>query len=400
MSGFDHEGDFRIEGSLGVGVAEPEIELEVSSGDSEIGSRLSVGSELNGSFLSLFSGDNNNPPHIGMRDGKKLRIISTDGISGGVENDLVTISAGGNVGVGVVDPVDKLEVDGKISAVSIDAAEILKNGEPLQLSLWQETGSGIKHDGSVEAANIKTDSVKARSIDVNEILHNGKPLKTSPWKETTGGLKFEGKVTAQNIVTDLFSSGEVKTKSINSGQYLQNGKPLLTSNWDKISSGINYSKGKVGIGNKNPKASLDVNGLIKSKSVNTNTMTVGNGITFSNIQAGRVAVGRNNSRIKRNFRVKFPKAFKSVPIVMATARGLSHPDTFALTTTSVNKQEFRINILRMDAAVGWAQNLQLDWIALELAPVKFQSLIGVMGTSKVSVNKKKTAQRVRRRVLR
>jgi len=71
--------------------------------------------------------------------------------------------------------------------------------------------------------------------------------------------------------------------------------------------------------------------------------------------------------------VKFPEAFPSAPIVLATTlQGTTYTpgsiqDTFAVTVTSVTNTAFTVNIYRVDTlkrpTPGWDQNLQLAWLA-------------------------------------
>ncbi len=131
----------------------------------------------------------------------------------------------------------------------------------------------------------------------------------------------------------------------------------LTFNADSLTDGntrmvINDETGNVGIGRANPQAKLDVNG----------TFRVNEGTIFSRIQAGTATVGNSTSN-RKNIVVNFPIPFSNPPKVIATARGGDFQDTFAVTTTAISTTQFRINVLRLDGAGGWGQNLQLDWMA-------------------------------------
>ncbi|MBI5877233.1 MAG: hypothetical protein HZB53_06260 [Chloroflexi bacterium] len=114
---------------------------------------------------------------------------------------------------------------------------------------------------------------------------------------------------------------------------------------------INPFGGNVGIGTTTPNAKLDVDG----------TFRVGGGSTFAQLDTGRATVGSSATNEKQ-ISIPFTAAFTTAPNVIATARG-SNADVFAVTTTAVATTQFTVRIKRVDAAGGWAQNLQLDWFA-------------------------------------
>jgi hypothetical protein len=90
------------------------------------------------------------------------------------------------------------------------------------------------------------------------------------------------------------------------------------------------------------------------------------GTTFKRIQAGTATVGKGSSGVN-TFSVTFPEAFKSPPAVIATARGqATYQDVFVVTTTQITTADFKVNVYRVDnGGLGWAQSLQLDWMAWE-----------------------------------
>ena len=129
-------------------------------------------------------------------------------------------------------------------------------------------------------------------------------------------------------------------------------------------NGVNGSTDdtNIGIGTTSPTTRLEVNGKTK-----TGQLQVGNGSTFSNIESGTLAIGSNSSGYV-SVTLTFPTAFASVPRVIATIRnepGTNWNDTFAITTRSVSATQAVFNIQRADLNGAWAQNLQLDWIAIQ-----------------------------------
>jgi len=116
--------------------------------------------------------------------------------------------------------------------------------------------------------------------------------------------------------------------------------------------------GNVGIRTLTPGATLDVLGSFR----------LSGGTVLSKIQSGTAPVGDSPTTRDKKITVNFPVSFTSVPKVIASARaepGTDWPDTFAVTTRSISTTQFTVNLVRVDSAVGWKQNLQLDWMAWE-----------------------------------
>ena len=88
--------------------------------------------------------------------------------------------------------------------------------------------------------------------------------------------------------------------------------------------------------------------------------------------AGLVAAGGSSSASARVV-VDFDPAARFVqpPVVLAIARGQNFSDTFALSIRRVSNASVEFNVLRVDtlndyAADGWAQELEIEFIALAL----------------------------------
>src|SRR5712692_3068890 len=128
---------------------------------------------------------------------------------------------------------------------------------------------------------------------------------------------------------------------------------VSTSNSVVLGSGAN-----VGIGTSTPGAKLDVSGTVRVGNATTTGTTIGA------IQAGTATLGTSVAQ-EAQFTVTFPSTFASVPHVIVTARAAdpNAADVFAVSTRSISTTQFVINIIRLDVASGWGQNLQLDWFA-------------------------------------
>lgn len=121
--------------------------------------------------------------------------------------------------------------------------------------------------------------------------------------------------------------------------------------------------GNVGIGTTAPAAKLDVNGT-----TTTNGLQVSNGNVFTKMQSGSVTVGPSGTS-QLTYTITFPVAFTSAtPRVFATARNepsTSYNDAFSVSIRSVSATAVILNIQRTDSNGSWAQQLRVDWFAVE-----------------------------------
>ncbi|MFM9908432.1 MAG: hypothetical protein ACKVOW_03750, partial [Chitinophagaceae bacterium] len=79
--------------------------------------------------------------------------------------------------------------------------------------------------------------------------------------------------------------------------------------------------------------------------------------------AGTLAAGGSAAQFKQ-VTIFFPTPFLTTPKIMVTPRNDPaniNNDVYAVTVRSISTMSAVINILRVDVAAGWGQNLQLDW---------------------------------------
>lgn len=111
--------------------------------------------------------------------------------------------------------------------------------------------------------------------------------------------------------------------------------------------------GGVGINTNAPAADLDVAGSFRLGSA---------GSVLTNLQAGTVAVGAGSNVAQAE--IVFPAAFTSAPRLQVTPRNVEDNDeTFVASVRTVTATNAVVNIVRVDAAGGWTQDLQIDWLA-------------------------------------
>jgi hypothetical protein len=91
------------------------------------------------------------------------------------------------------------------------------------------------------------------------------------------------------------------------------------------------------------------------------------GTVFNLVQSGQATMP-SSSTVETNFTVTFPHAFSSPPKVIASLSGdpiySTAADTFAMSIRAITSATgFTINVYRIDAPTGWAQQLRVNWQA-------------------------------------
>jgi H-type lectin domain len=92
-----------------------------------------------------------------------------------------------------------------------------------------------------------------------------------------------------------------------------------------------------------------------------------NGTTMSLIQSGQ-AIMPSSTLVATNFTVTFPRAFSSTPKVIASLSGdpgfPNAGDTFSMSIRAITTTTgFTVNVVRVDTASGWSQQLRVNWQA-------------------------------------
>jgi len=165
---------------------------------------------------------------------------------------------------------------------------------------------------------------------------------------TTNSLHFGGSSSGEAMASKRTATGN------------QYGLDLYTSSTARLSIS---NAGNVGIGTTAPGAKLDVVGT-----TTTDGLQVGNGTVITKMQTGSVTVGPSATS-ELVYTLTFPVAFTSTtPKVFATARNepsTSYSDAFSVSIKSISATTVTFNIQRTDTNGTWAQQLRLDWFAVE-----------------------------------
>lgn len=78
-------------------------------------------------------------------------------------------------------------------------------------------------------------------------------------------------------------------------------------------------------------------------------------------------IGDSQSNNRKVLTRHFPKSFETTPYIFALPKGQDYSDTFSLTTRAVDNNKVVFNVYRVDSngSETWAQDLQMDYFALD-----------------------------------
>lgn len=85
----------------------------------------------------------------------------------------------------------------------------------------------------------------------------------------------------------------------------------------------------------------------------------------SMVQSGVGSVGQSRRDPTKRATVTFNSPFAKLPRVVAVPLGSDHPDTFSVTVIRITKEEFTVQVHRVDGGDRrWSQELKLFWVAV------------------------------------
>ena len=74
-----------------------------------------------------------------------------------------------------------------------------------------------------------------------------------------------------------------------------------------------------------------------------------------------------SSTVETNLIITFPQPFTTIPKIIVSAANdpafQDYGDTFAVSVSSNSVSAFRVNVVRVDMATGWEQQLRINWQA-------------------------------------
>ena len=277
--------------------------------------------------------------------------IIGNGTSSGTRSNAMMVLKNGNVGLGTNNPLQKLDINGNVSVNNYII--LLRDGNDFNHGLRYKSSVDGPYlfgfgGGSLGAANgrdaLRWDHMGNVAVTSSLLVDTAE---TNSGDLGDGCIRFGG-----------WSGEAIGSKRTAGGN--QNGLDFYTS--ASIRMAITQN-GNVGIGTTTPASKLEVNGETKTASLKVGS----SGTSLTTIQKGTVTIGSNATAFK-TVTVNFANSFPALPTLTATVRndpGWNVNDTFVVSVRSLTPTSVTFNILRVDVAGGWNQNLLLDWIAVQ-----------------------------------
>ena len=301
------------DGNIGIGTSEPSSKLEVKGGDIELSATPTNGNDIGD--LVFRNKDDEQYGRIWTQSGASSgRLYLTSGRrdegEGLVSIPDITIDDDGEVGIGILDPTEKLQVAGTVKADDFEGA-YAKYGNYGYISAqnpdgfiniaanawntgasWEFNGSGsvfqpdilgnfrfYKHSGD-------TNSFKLQMIlDPNGNLGLGTSEPTSKLEVHGGDMKLKSISTNPNDIGDLIFHREDDVQYGRIWTSTSAVRRLYLSSADNTADIVIDEQGEVGIGTLAPTEELEVIGTVKA------TNFTGNGAELTNLSAANIDSG-------------------------------------------------------------------------------------------------------------
>ena len=299
----------------------------------------------------------------------------------------MSITGGGNVGLGTSTPGTRLEVvGGGGGGIDLRVNGRLQTGDATNAGGVWVNSANSQFLGQFDATKLGFFNNGWRMV-VDNGGNVGIGTATPNYKlEVNGSTGIDGANTLE------FGAG-VAGKEVNAGKIgygtFSSGASLDivgagTANNNRVvrvfAEGGTSFNGNVGIGTTAPSAALDVNGGARLRGLTTAGVVVTNAsgnlsasattsvlTSLASAQKGTATLGSGAVGVNV-YAISFPVAFGAAPgqvlCTVRTENGQSYNDTFVVTTKNITPTGFRVNVQRTDANTAWGQTLLLDWLAL------------------------------------
>jgi hypothetical protein len=275
---------------------------------------------------------------------------------------------------------------GTLPSSSLPASVVTNTETGVTLSgTFNGNGGGLTN---LNASQLSGGTVPAASLPVNVVTNTETGVTLSGTFNGNGGGLTNLNINLANVSGALPSSTTYTVSGNQSGGF---GSPvLLVTNANTGSTAapalrvVGYGNSSAGVlsvssqgtgllaqfGNAGAfVADITTNGTVDAAGFNGGTLRVGSsGTTFTNVEAGQALMpSGGSSLVETNLIITYPQAFTTVPkVIVSVANDPAFQDlnnTFVVSVSSNSVSAFRVNVLRVDTAAGWTQQLRINWQA-------------------------------------
>jgi hypothetical protein len=336
----------------------------ISSGNNSFASGYFTKAKSFSCFTTGIFNDSTNAPNPFALNGSNRIFEIGNGTADNARSNSMTVLFNGNTGIGVLNPKHNLVVANEICVDDND----LNDGDTsnaLRFGAYytgESIGSKRTSGGNHWGLDFITNYVNRMVITNGGNVGIGVYSPARKLSVATDIAVDENNTNNGTISSSLHFGAGNSGEAIASNRFSGNlwGLDFYTNSVNRLSIS---NSGNVGIGTIAPAATLDVNGT-----TTTNGLQVSNGTVFTKMQSGSVTVGSSGTS-QLTYTITFPVAFTSAtPRVFATARNepsTSYNDAFSVSIRSVSATAVTLNIQRTDTNGFWAQQLRVDWFAVE-----------------------------------
>jgi FG-GAP-like repeat len=359
---------------------------------------------------SVAAADVNGDGHVDLisanRESDTLTVLTNNGGGGFVTSGTYSLDAPTSVAAADVNGdghVDLIVADYSLSALTVftnnGSGGFVTSGvysvgaDPVSV-----VAADVNGDGHVDLISAGNEAYTLTVLFNAPASYNGDFIGNGSGLTALNASQLNGQIANSNLPANASFSGTVTAAAfsgngssltgLNAGNLTSGTVPLaqlpaavVTNNASSISLTGTFSGNGAGLTSLN--ASQLTSGTVPSARVSgtyssavafnntgnsfTGSMQLGGlGTAIGFLQAGQ-SIMPGSGTVETNFIVNYPQTFTTTPkiiVSLANDPGFENvSDTFAVSVSSNSVTAFRINVVRVDTATGWSQQLRVNWWA-------------------------------------